>query len=413
MNLENDKITNKKTILESVSIAIFGRRNVGKSSLINLLIGQNIAIVSDIPGTTTDPVRKRTEIREIGIVSLIDTAGIDDVGEIGSKRVGKSLEILKQTDFAILLISNNLFESFEVDLINQFDEYSIPYLLIHNKNDLVPLQSNTIEHIRKIYQNEVIEFSTLNEAKKDYLIKAIKELIEQNREKQIGIFDNLVKPNDLVLLITPIDESAPKGRLILPQNQSIRKLLDESCITVVIKDNELDAFLSLGIEPHLVVTDSKVFDYVADRLPPHISLTSFSILFARQKGDFEKYIAGTHYLSQLKDNDQILILESCTHHSSCDDIGRVKIPSLLRKLSGKELKFDIISGLSELPKNVSKYNLVVQCGGCMVTRKQLLNRLKPFIEANIPITNYGMTLAYVNGIFERAIEPLISTNRVK
>lgn len=413
MNLENDKITNKKTILESVSIAIFGRRNVGKSSLINLLIGQNIAIVSDIPGTTTDPVRKRTEISEIGIVSLIDTAGIDDVGEIGSKRVGKSLEILKQTDFAILLISNNLFESFEVDLINQFDEYSIPYLLIHNKNDLVPLQSNTIEHIRKIYQNEVIEFSTLNEAKKDYLIKAIKELIEQNREKQIGIFDNLVKPNDLVLLITPIDESAPKGRLILPQNQSIRKLLDESCITVVIKDNELDAFLSLGIEPHLVVTDSKVFDYVADRLPPHISLTSFSILFARQKGDFEKYIAGTHYLSQLKDNDQILILESCTHHSSCDDIGRVKIPSLLRKLSGKELKFDIISGLSELPKNVSKYNLVVQCGGCMVTRKQLLNRLKPFIEANIPITNYGMTLAYVNGIFERAIEPLISTNRVK
>ena len=413
MNLENDKITNKKTILESVSIAIFGRRNVGKSSLINLLIGQNIAIVSDIPGTTTDPVRKRTEISEIGIVSLIDTAGIDDVGEIGSKRVGKSLEILKQTDFAILLISNNLFESFEVDLINQFDEYSIPYLLIHNKNDLVPLQSNTIEHIRKIYQNEVIEFSTLNEAKKDYLIKAIKELIEQNREKQIGIFDNLVKPNDLVLLITPIDESAPKGRLILPQNQSIRKLLDESCITVVIKDNELDAFLSLGIEPHLVVTDSKVFDYVADRLPPHISLTDFSILFARQKGDFEKYIAGTHYLSQLKDNDQILILESCTHHSSCDDIGRVKIPSLLRKLSGKELKFDIISGLSELPKNVSKYNLVVQCGGCMVTRKQLLNRLKPFIEANIPITNYGMTLAYVNGIFERAIEPLISTNRVK
>ena len=413
MNLENDKITNKKTILESVSIAIFGRRNVGKSSLINLLTGQDIAIVSDIPGTTTDPVRKRTEISEIGIVSLIDTAGIDDVGEIGSKRVGKSLEILKQTDFAILLISNNLFESFEVDLINQFDEYSIPYLLIHNKNDLVPLQSNTIEHIRKIYQNEVIEFSTLNEAKKDYLIKAIKELIEQNREKQIGIFDNLVKPNDLVLLITPIDESAPKGRLILPQNQSIRKLLDESCITVVIKDNELDAFLSLGIEPHLVVTDSKVFDYVADRLPPHISLTSFSILFARQKGDFEKYIAGTHYLSQLKDNDQILILESCTHHSSCDDIGRVKIPSLLRKLSGKELKFDIISGLSELPKNVSKYNLVVQCGGCMVTRKQLLNRLKPFIEANIPITNYGMTLAYVNGIFERAIEPLISTNRVK
>ncbi len=413
MNLENDKITNKKTILESVSIAIFGRRNVGKSSLINLLIGQNIAIVSDIPGTTTDPVRKRTEISEIGIVSLIDTAGIDDVGEIGSKRVGKSLEILKQTDFAILLISNNLFESFEIDLIKQFDKYSIPYIILHNKNDLVPLQSNTIEHIRKIYQNEVIEFSTLNEAKKDYLIKAIKELIEQNREKQIGIFDNLVKPNDLVLLITPIDESAPKGRLILPQNQSIRKLLDESCITVVIKDNELDAFLSLGIEPHLVVTDSKVFDYVADRLPPHISLTSFSILFARQKGDFEKYIAGTHYLSQLKDNDQILILESCTHHSSCDDIGRVKIPSLLRKLSGKELKFDIISGLSELPKNVSKYNLAIQCGGCMVTRKQLLNRLKPFIEANIPITNYGMTLAYVNGIFERAIEPLISTNRVK
>ena len=389
-------------------IGIFGRRNSGKSSLINQLTGQDIAIVSDKPGTTTDPVSKSVEIFGIGPVILIDTAGIDDAGELGEKRIKKSLEVIKKVDCAILLISENLFTDFEQNLINQFNEFEIPYLIVHNKSDISSLNKDTIAEIRKYSSSDILDFSTVNDEKKEELISLIKETIPTTSYQKPSLLGDLVKPKDVVLLITPIDSEAPDGRMILPQNMAIRDVLDNDCITVVVKETELLDFLKLGIRPVLAVTDSQAFEYVSKHIPEDIPLTSFSIVFARLKGDFEKYLEGTPHISQLNDGDRVLILESCTHQVSCDDIGRIKIPKLLQQFTGKQLNFDFVSGLSELTNQVENYSLVIQCGGCMVTRKQLLNRLKPFTEAGIPVTNYGMTLAYVNGIFERATASFLS-----
>ena len=389
-------------------IGIFGRRNSGKSSLINQLTGQDIAIVSDKPGTTTDPVSKSVEIFGIGPVILIDTAGIDDAGELGEKRIKKSLEVIKKVDCAILLISENLFTDFEQNLINQFNEFEIPYLIVHNKSDISSLNKDTIAEIRKYSSSDILDFSTVNDEKKEELISLIKETIPTTSYQKPSLLGDLVKPKDVVLLITPIDSEAPDGRMILPQNMAIRDVLDNDCITVVVKETELLDFLKLGIRPVLAVTDSQAFGYVSKHIPEDIPLTSFSIVFARMKGDFEKYLEGTPHISQLNDGDRVLILESCTHQVSCDDIGRIKIPKLLQQFTGKLLHFDFVSGLSELTNQVENYSLVIQCGGCMVTRKQLLNRLKPYIEAGIPVTNYGMTLAYVNGIFERATASFLS-----
>ena len=389
-------------------IGIFGRRNSGKSSLINQLTGQDIAIVSDKPGTTTDPVSKSVEIFGIGPVILIDTAGIDDAGELGEKRIKKSLEVIKKVDCAILLISENLFTDFEQNLINQFNEFEIPYLIVHNKSDISSLNKDTIAEIRKYSSSDILDFSTVNDEKKEELISLIKETIPTTSYQKPSLLGDLVKPKDVVLLITPIDSEAPDGRMILPQNMAIRDVLDNDCITVVVKETELLDFLKLGIRPVLAVTDSQAFEYVSKHIPEDIPLTSFSIVFARLKGDFEKYLKGTPHISQLKDGDRVLILESCTHQVSCDDIGRIKIPKLLQQFTGKQLHFDFVSGLSELTNQVENYSLVIQCGGCMVTRKQLLNRLKPYIESGIPVTNYGMTLAYVNGIFERATASFLS-----
>ena len=389
-------------------IGIFGRRNSGKSSLINLLTGQDIAIVSDKPGTTTDPVSKSVEIFGIGPVVLIDTAGIDDAGELGEKRIKKSLEVIKKVDCAILLISENLFTDFEQNLINQFNEFEIPYLIVHNKSDISSLNKDTIAEIRKYSSSDILDFSTVNDEKKEELISLIKETIPTTSYQKPSLLGDLVKPKDVVLLITPIDSEAPDGRMILPQNMAIRDVLDNDCITVVVKETELLDFLKLGIRPVLAVTDSQAFEYVSKHIPEDIPLTSFSIVFARLKGDFEKDLKGTPHISQLKDGDRVIILESCTHQVSCDDIGRIKIPKLLQQFTGKQLHFDFVSGLSELTNQVENYSLVIQCGGCMVTRKQLLNRLKPFTEASIPVTNYGMTLAYMNGIFERATASFLS-----
>ena len=389
-------------------IGIFGRRNSGKSSLINLLTGQDIAIVSDKPGTTTDPVSKSVEIFGIGPVILIDTAGIDDAGELGEKRIKKSLEVIKKVDCAILLISENLFTDFEQNLINQFNEFEIPYLIVHNKSDISSLNKDTIAEIRKYSSSDILDFSTVNDEKKEELISLIKETIPTTSYQKPSLLGDLVKPKDVVLLITPIDSEAPDGRMILPQNMAIRDVLDNDCITVVVKETELLDFLKLGIRPVLAVTDSQAFEYVSKHIPEDIPLTSFSIVFARLKGDFEKYLKGTPHISQLKDGNRVLILESCTHQVSCDDIGRIKIPKLLQQFTGKQLHFDFVSGLPELTNQVENYSLVIQCGGCMVTRKQLLNRLKPYFEAGIPVTNYGMTLAYVNGIFERATASFLS-----
>ena len=389
-------------------IGIFGRRNSGKSSLINLLTGQDIAIVSDKPGTTTDPVSKSVEIFGIGPVILIDTAGIDDAGELGEKRIKKSKEAIKKVDCAILVIAENIFDNFELDLIKLFDEYAVPYLIVHNKSDISPLNNDTIKEIKIHSSSEILDFSTQNDKKKELLISFLKNTIPTTNYQKPSLLAGLVQPKDVVLLITPIDSEAPDGRMILPQNMAIRDVLDNNCITVVVKETELEDFFKLGIKPALAITDSQAFNYVSKIVPTDVPLTSFSIVFARLKGDFEKYLEGTPHISQLKDGDRVLILESCTHQVSCDDIGRVKIPKLLQKFNGKKLEFSVVSGLSEVTERAESFSLVIQCGGCMVTRKQLINRLKPFTEAGIPVTNYGMTLAFVNGIFERATSPFLS-----
>ncbi|MDO5524213.1 MAG: [FeFe] hydrogenase H-cluster maturation GTPase HydF, partial [Bacteroidia bacterium] len=363
-------------------IGIFGRRNSGKSTLINLLTGQDTAIVSDKPGTTTDPVKKSIEIFGVGATVLIDTAGIDDVGELGKKRINKSLQAIKNVDCAVLILAGNQFGQYELDLIRQFEKFNTPFLILHNKKDITKIASHTKTVIKRHTKAKVIDFSAKNPKDADKLINALKKIIPENSKQSQSLIGDLVKPKDIVLLITPIDSEAPEGRLILPQNQTIRHALNNDCITIVLKETELDDFLKLGITPALAITDSQAFGYVANRIPENVPLTSFSILFARQKGDFGAYLQGTTHISELKDGDNILILESCTHQTSCDDIGRVKIPNLLQKFTGKKLSFTFVSGLSEIsPDN---YALVIQCGGCMVTRKQLMNRLKPFSENNIP-----------------------------
>ncbi len=383
-------------------IGIFGRVNTGKSSLINMITGQEISLVSHFPGTTTDPVKKSVEITDIGPAVLIDTAGMDDLGEIGSMKIQRSKEVIRRVDCAILLISGNQFGDYEVRLIEQFDKNEVPYLIAHNKSDIDKIAAITKTAIKQYSNAEIIDFSTTHPADKERLIDALKRIVPETAFLKSSLIGDLVKPKDVVLLITPIDEAAPEGRLILPQNQTLRDALDNDCVVIVIKETELADFSKLRIRPALAISDSSVFGIVAKRLPQDIPLTSFSILFARLKGDFEAYMAGTPSISQLEEGDHVLILESCTHQVSCDDIGRVKIPTLLQKFTGNKLRFTVVSGLTELPANPRDFALVVQCGGCMITRKQLLNRLRPFIEAGVPVTNYGMALAYLHGIFNRA-----------
>jgi [FeFe] hydrogenase H-cluster maturation GTPase HydF len=387
---------------DSPHIGIFGRRNSGKSSLINLLTGQDIAIVSEQAGTTTDPVRKSVEIFGIGPTVLIDTAGMDDDSALGEKRLRKTMETLNHIDAALLLFADNQFGEFEIDFIRRFQALDIPYIIVHNKSDLTSLNEETKKIVSRFSSANLININTFTHENAVRLIESLKEIIGDNSFRTPSMFRGIVCPKDPVLLITPIDSEAPEGRMILPQNMAIRSVLDENCLAMVIKDTEIDDFFKLNICPALVVTDSQVFDKVARSIPEEIPLTSFSILMAKMKGDFDAYLQGTQKISELNDGDHILIMESCTHQTSCDDIGRIKIPKLLRSFTGKDLYFSFLSGLSEPDRDVSQYALVVQCGGCMITRKQLANRLTPFIEKGIPVTNYGMALAYVNGIFERA-----------
>lgn len=388
-------------------VGIFGRRNVGKSSLINALVGQDIAIVSEVAGTTTDPVKKSIEIHGLGPLIFIDTAGIDDTGDLGELRIKKSMAALKLIDLAILVLSENRFEEHEVRLTEEFDKLDIPYALVHNKSDLTPVNPTLCEKVRSLTGREVAEYSALHPEKYNpALLRMIKEAMPPTVLRSRGLIGDLVKPGDMVLLITPIDIEAPEGRLILPQVQVIRDILDNDCTAIVLKEREVDSFLRrTGIRPALVITDSQVFLKADASIPRDIPLTSFSIILARQKGDFAEYLRGTPEIGELKDGDRVLMLESCTHNVSCDDIGRVKIPRWLTSFTGKKLEFDTVSGLDSFPRPIEDYALVIQCGGCMVTHRQLVNRLRDPKKHYIPVTNYGMAIAWVHGIFDRATEP--------
>ncbi len=385
-------------------IGIFGKRNNGKSSFINALVGQDVAIVSDYPGTTTDPVKKTTEIFGIGPVILIDTAGIDDEGVLGIKRIEKTNNVIKNIDLAVLVIADNSFDDIEINQIKQFNEFSIPYIIIHNKSDIASIKENTINDIKKETSEKVLEFSSVNFVNREEIIEAIKTKIPESSFVKPSLFADIIKPKDIVLLVNPIDSEAPEGRMILPQVMAWRDILDKNCIFMSVKETELCDFLKLGIKPDLTVTDSQVFDYVEQNIPKDWALTSFSILFARLKGDINKYIEGTKKIDSLKENDNILILESCTHQISCEDIGRYKIPKWLQEYTGKKLFFEFSSGVDNIPKTVDKYALVIQCGGCVATAKQIQSRIDYFTSKNIPITNYGLTIAKVNGILKRVTE---------
>ena len=380
-------------------IGIFGRRNVGKSLFINALTGSDIAIVSEMAGTTTDPVRKSMELFGIGPVILIDTAGIDDVGMMGEKRVAKTLEVVKQIDCAILLISNNVFGDFEESLMERFNEWSLPTLIVHNKSDEEPLK----------LPMDALDFSALTKNNLEGVLEALKQTIPATAFHQPSLLKGIIKRGDVVMLITPIDSEAPDGRMILPQVMAIRDVLDQDAINIVVKETEAAEFLhSTGIKPALVLTDSQAFGTVATIVPMEVPLSSFSVAFARMRGPFEDYIRGTRCISQLKDGDRVLMLESCTHQVSCEDIGRFKLPRWLTAFTHKQLEFEIVAGLTEAKYSIEEYALVIQCGGCMITRRQVLGRLSEALKAGVPVSNYGMAIAYMNGIFDRALSPFLA-----
>ena len=392
-------------------IGIYGRRNLGKSSLINVLAGQDIAIVSDHAGTTTDPVKKSFEITGFGPVILIDTAGIDDSGELGELRIHKSLKSIDTIDLGLLVIGEEKWDQHEIDLIKKFSELDIPYIIIYNKIDLGSPKQSFLNKVKSESGKDPFQFSTVSKKNYEGLIRLIKSSIPESSLTIPTLLGDIIKQGDLVLLITPIDVEAPEGRLILPQVQAIRDILDNDAIAIVLKEREIDTFLQqTKVKPALAITDSQIFVKADGSIPHDIPLTSFSIALARLKGDFDSYLRGTPKISELKDGDRVLMLESCTHHVSCDDIGRVKIPRWLSNFTGKQLIYDVVSGLDKIERPINDYSLVIQCGGCMITSKQLFNRLRPAIKAGVPVTNYGMAIAYVQGIYNRAIKPFTGTN---
>ena len=386
---------NQTPSADRIHISFFGKRNAGKSSLVNAVTGQELSIVSDYKGTTTDPVRKAMELLPIGPVVIIDTPGIDDEGEVGELRVKKAYQILNRTDIAVLVIDSSAGKSEDdIKLIKKFIEKEIPYIVVYNKSDIADVTTSD--------DNE-ISVSATNKDNIENLKNRISELAkkESNNKK---IVSDLISQNDIVILVTPIDTSAPKGRMILPQVQTIRDILDKKAICMVTQTEQLKITInSLKATPKLVVTDSQVFGKVKEILPEDIPLTSFSILFARYKGLLKSAVNGVKALETLKDNDTVLICEGCTHHRQCEDIGTVKLPKWIEKHTGKSLNFEFTSG-GEFPEILSKYSLIVHCGGCMLNEKEIRYRNKCAQDAGVPITNYGTLIAHINGILERSIE---------
>ena len=392
---------------ERVHIGIFGRRNAGKSSLINAITGQNLAIVSDVKGTTTDPVLKSMELLPLGPVVFIDTPGLDDTGHLGGQRVQKALQMLNKTDIAVLVADASAMEPGEGEagipaglsrqdreILDRIRQKKIPYLVVYNKWDLAG------ETPRPEGENVICVSAATG-----WQIRELKERIagcmpEGRKEKPIAA--DLVRPGDLVILVVPIDSAAPKGRLILPQQQTIRDLLDAGAAAVVIRDAELkETMAKLGCRPALVITDSQVFERVAAEVPEDIPLTSFSILFARYKGSLKTLAAGAAALDTLQDGDRVLIAEGCTHHRQCEDIGTVKLPRWIAAHTGKKAVFDFVSG-TEFPEDLSPYRLVIHCGGCMLNETEMGHRIRRALEQHVPITNYGTAIAHMKGILKRS-----------
>ena len=389
---------------ERVHIGIFGKRNAGKSSVINAITNQSLAIVSDIKGTTTDPVSKAMELLPLGPVMIIDTPGLDDVGELGKMRIQKSYQVLNKSDIGILVVDGTLGQTDEDKaLINKFKEKNIPYIVVMNKLDLVREQQNIDENEINSKSNTIWVSSTTKEN-----IYELKEMIAKQAptdEPKFKIVGDLLNPSDFVVLVVPIDKAAPKGRLILPQQQTIRDILEANANAIVVKENELKNTLkNLGKKPKLVITDSQVFSKVSTDTPKDILLTSFSILFARYKGDLKETVKGVKTLENLKDNDTILISEGCTHHRQCDDIGTVKIPKWITKYTNKKINFEFSTG-REFPYDLSKYKMIVHCGGCTLNEREMKYRVKCAQDQNIPFTNYGILIAYTQGILKRTLEP--------
>lgn len=386
---------NETVSAERVHIGFFGLRNAGKSSVVNAVTGQELSLVSDVKGTTTDPVKKAMELLPLGPVIIIDTPGIDDIGELGEMRVKKARQVLNYTDIAVLVTENKELCVAENELITIFKAKNIPFIIAYNKSDLRTEKFPSTDN--EIYVS----------AKENTNIRELKELIgklvklEENSKRVVG---DLIKENDVIVLVVPIDKAAPKGRLILPQQQTIRDILDSGAVSVVTRDNELPETLkALGKKPRMVITDSQAFAKVSKDTPDDIPLTSFSILFARYKGDLISAVRGAAALDKLQDGDKILISEGCTHHRQCGDIGTVKLPALIKKHTGKDVIFEFTSG-TQFPETLEGYKLVIHCGGCMLNDREMKYRVKQTLDNGIPITNYGIAIAHMNGILRRSIE---------
>lgn len=378
-----------------VHIGFFGIRNSGKSSVVNSVTAQEISVVSDVQGTTTDPVKKAMELLPVGPVLIIDTPGFDDNGTLGELRVKRTKQILNETDVAVLVVDGlKGKQSTDIELINIFKEKEIPYIVVYNKEDL-------LGDIKEVKDNEIY----VSASKKTHIYELKEKIgkVAKVSENDKKIVSDLINPLDFVVLVVPIDSAAPKGRLILPQQQTIRDILEKGAIPIVTRECELEHTLkNLGKKPAMVITDSQAFKIVNEITPDNILLTSFSILMARYKGILDTSINGVLAINKLNDGDTVLISEGCTHHRQCGDIGSVKLPNWFKKFTGKDLNFEFSSGNS-FPEDLSKYKLVVHCGGCMLNEREVSNRMKSAANQNVPMTNYGIAIAYMNGILKRSL----------
>jgi [FeFe] hydrogenase H-cluster maturation GTPase HydF len=383
-------------------IGIFGKRNTGKSSLINAITGQDTAIVSEVAGTTTDPVYKSMEIMPIGPCMLIDTAGIDDAGILGEERVKRTLVVLRKTDLGLIVVSpDTIIDNFEEELMETLQNKKLPFLFVINKCEL------TGSAAQDYLEKNKLAFIWVSSKTKQGITELKEKIIEMapGHWSPVPLVGDIISPKDVIILVCPIDNAMPQGRLILPQVQVMRDCLDNNAVALVTKETELlDCLKALKAGPRLVITDSQVFEDVRDMLPAGIPLTSFSTVFARQKGDLNAYIRGVYALEKLKDGDEILIAEACTHHVQPEDIGRSKIPSWLLNYTKKELHYEVTAG-GDFPDDLSRYKLIISCGACMVNRREILHRIQKAKDAGVPITNYGVLMAYLSGILERVIAP--------